>query len=54
VEGTRHVGKKDMVRNDAMPDVSIDPETFEVVADGKRLWCEPLERVSLAQRFFLF
>jgi len=43
-----------MVRNDAMPDVSIDPETFEVVADGKRLWCEPLERVSLAQRFFLF
>ena len=39
VVGTRHVSKADMVRNDATPDVSIDPETFEVVANGKRLWC---------------
>ena len=54
VVGTRGVRKADMVRNDATPDVRIDPETFEVVADGKRLWCEPSEKVPLAQRFFLF
>jgi urease len=54
VVGTRHVTKADMVRNSAMPDVRIDPETFEVVADGKRLWCDPVEKVPLAQRFFLF
>ncbi|KAL7548345.1 hypothetical protein ACHAWF_011638 [Thalassiosira exigua] len=54
VVGTRHVRKADMVRNDATPDVRIDPETFEVVADGKRLWCDPVEKVPLAQRFFLF
>jgi len=54
VVGTRHVGKADMVRNDATPEVSIDPETFEVVADGKRLWCDPLKKLPLAQRFFLF
>jgi urease alpha subunit len=54
VVGTRHVSKADMVRNDATPDVSIDPETFEVVANGKRLWCDPLDKVPLAQRFFFF
>ncbi|KAL7464468.1 hypothetical protein ACHAXS_004802 [Conticribra weissflogii] len=54
VRGTRTVRKKDMVRNDATPEVTIDPETFEVVADGKRLWCDPVEKVPLAQRYFLF
>ena len=54
VVGTRDIGKADMVRNDATPDVSINPETFEVVADGKRLWCDPVEKSPLAQRFFLF
>lgn len=54
VVGTRHVNKSHMVRNDATPDVQIDAETFEVVADGKRLWCDPVDRVPLAQRFFLF
>ena len=54
VVGTRHVGKSDMVKNDATPDVSINPETFEVVANGKRLWCDPVDEVPLAQRFFLF
>jgi urease len=54
VVGTRNIGKADMVRNDATPDVSINPETFEVVVDGKRLWCDPVEKIPLAQRFFLF
>ena len=54
VVGTRNISKADMIRNDATPDVSIDPETFEVVADGKRLWCDPMEKIPLAQRFFLF
>lgn len=54
VVGTRHVSKADMVRNYATPDVRINPETFEVVADGKRLWCEPVAKLPLAQRFFLF
>ena len=54
VKGTRDLSKGDMVRNFATPEVEIDPETFEVVADGKRLWCEPAEKVPLAQRFFLF
>lgn len=54
VEGTRSVSKADMVRNYATPDVSINPETFEVVADGKRLWCDPLDKVPLAQRYFFF
>ena len=43
-----------MVCNSATPTVEINPETFEVVADGKRVWCEPTEKVPLAQRFFLF
>ena len=54
VVGTRHISKADMIRNDATPDISIDPETFEVVADGKRLWCDPLNSLPLAQKFFLF
>jgi len=54
VVDTRNVTKADMVRNDATPEVSVDPETFEVVADGKRLWCDPVEKIPLAQRFFLF
>ena len=54
VVGTRSVTKADMVRNDATPEVSVDPETFEVTADGEKLWCEPVEKIPLAQRFFLF
>ena len=54
VVGTRHVSKADMVRNNTTPDVIINPETFEVVADGKRLWCDPLDKVPLAQKYFFF
>jgi len=54
VSNTRKIGKKDMRHNDAMPNVEIDPETYEVRADGKRITCEPATSLPLAQRYFLF
>jgi urease subunit alpha len=50
----RTLGKKDMIHNDAMPDIQVDPETYEVRVDGKAITCEPLEVLPLAQRYFLF
>jgi len=43
-----------MVLNDLQPDVSVDPETYVVKADGELLTCEPAETLPLAQRYFLF
>eukprot|EP01062_Namystynia_karyoxenos_P055740 TRINITY_DN46796_c0_g1_i1.p1 TRINITY_DN46796_c0_g1~~TRINITY_DN46796_c0_g1_i1.p1 ORF type:complete len:896 (+),score=283.94 TRINITY_DN46796_c0_g1_i1:66-2690(+) len=54
VRRTRGLTKKDMVRNDATPDIRVDPETFEVTADGRVLTCAPSERVPLARKYFLF
>src|SRR5687767_4102159 len=54
VRNTRKVGKKDMVHNSAMPKIEVDPETYEVRADGKLLTCEPAAELPLAQRYFLF
>ncbi|HMP73009.1 MAG TPA: urease subunit alpha [Kiritimatiellia bacterium] len=54
VHGTRTVGKADMVLNDAMPRIEVDPETYTVKADGKVLTCEPASVLPLAQRYFLF
>ena len=54
IEGTRRVTKKDMVLNDATPDMEVDPETYEVRADGELLTCEPAEELAMAQRYFLF
>jgi urease subunit alpha len=54
VRGTRAIGKRDMVHNDAMPAIEVDPETYEVRADGKLLTCEPAKELPLAQRYFLF
>lgn len=54
VTGTRTVGKKDMVANDAMPQIEVCPETFEVKADGEVLTCSPATKLPLAQRYFLF
>ncbi|MGI9480413.1 MAG: urease subunit alpha [Hyphomicrobiaceae bacterium] len=48
------ISKSDMVLNDATPDISIDPETYEVHADGELLVCEPAEELPMAQRYFLF
>jgi len=54
VSNTRGIGKSDMKLNDAMPEVEVDPETYEVRADGVLLTCQPAERLPLAQRYFLF
>jgi len=54
VKGTRSVGKKDMVHNNATPDIRVDPETFEVTADGEHLTCAPAETLPLARKYFLF
>jgi urease subunit alpha len=43
-----------MVLNDAMPVIEVDPETYEVRADGELLTCEPAEVLPMAQRYFLF
>ena len=48
------IGKKAMVLNDATPVMEVDPETYEVRADGELLTCEPAEVLPLAQRYFLF
>ncbi|MBA5777069.1 urease subunit alpha [Stappia sp. F7233] len=54
VENTRGIGKRDMVLNDAMPKIEVDPETYEVRADGELLTCEPAKVLPMAQRYFLF
>jgi urease subunit alpha len=55
VENTRGgIGKRSMVLNDAMPNVEVDPETYEVRADGELLTCEPATVLPMAQRYFLF
>jgi urease subunit alpha len=54
VRGTRTVRKRDMVLNDALPVMEVDPQTYEVRADGKLLTCEPATVLPLAQRYFLF
>ncbi|WP_316839328.1 urease subunit alpha [Pedobacter gandavensis] len=54
VKGCRTVMKKDMVHNDAMPNISVDPETYDVRVDGVIATCEPLAVLPMAQRYFLF
>jgi len=54
VRGCRGVTKADMKLNDATPQIEVDPETYEVRADGVLLTCEPAEDLPLAQRYFLF
>jgi urease subunit alpha len=54
VKNTRDLGKRDMVHNDYRPKISVDPETYEVRADGELLTCEPAKVLPMAQRYFLF
>ncbi len=54
VQKCRAIGKADMVHNDAMPQIDVDPETYEVRADGELLTCEPATVLPMAQRYFLF
>jgi urease subunit alpha len=52
--GIRAIGKSRMVLNDATPDIQVDPETYEVRADGVHLTCEPASVLPMAQRYFLY
>ena len=54
VRGCRSLGKRDMKLNDALPQLEVDPESYEVRADGELLRCEPATRLPLAQRYSLF
>ena len=54
VSGCRSVGKKDMLHNTATPVIEVNPETYEVRADGELLTCEPAAVLPMAQRYFLF
>jgi len=54
VRNTRNIGKRDMIHNSYMPKVEVDPETYQVKADGQLLTCEPAKVLPMAQRYFLF
>jgi urease subunit alpha len=54
VRGCRTIGKRDMIHNALMPSITVDPETYAVVADGELLVCEPATELPMAQRYFLF
>jgi urease subunit alpha len=54
VTGTRRLRKGDLVLNDYLPHIEVDPQTYEVRADGQLLTCEPAAVLPLAQRYFLF
>ncbi|MCY4481161.1 MAG: urease subunit alpha, partial [Rhodospirillales bacterium] len=53
VQGTRKLAKGHMLHNDACPEVTVDPETFEVRVDGELATCEPADELPLAQRYML-
>jgi urease subunit alpha len=54
VHGIRNLRKKDMILNNYQPKITVDPETYQVVADGELLTCEPAKILPMAQRYFLF
>jgi len=54
VHNTRNITKRDLLWNDALPKIEVDPETYTVKADGRELRCEPASVLPLAQRYFLF
>ncbi len=54
VKGCRTVKKTDLIHNGYLPAIDVDPQTYQVKADGVLLWCEPAETLPMAQRYFLF
>ncbi|OSP56351.1 urease subunit alpha [Pseudoruegeria sp. SK021] len=54
VAGTRNIGKGDMVMNDLLPEIEVNPETYEVRANGELLTCEPASTLPMAQRYFMY
>ena len=53
VENTRNINKSNLKLNSKLPNISVDPQTYEVFSDGDLLTCEPLHEVPMAQRYFL-
>ena len=53
VENTRNINKSHLKLNNKLPNISVDPQTYEVFSDGELLTCEPLDEVPMAQRYFL-
>jgi len=53
VENTRNINKSHLKLNSKLPNISVDPQTYEVFSDGELLTCEPLDEVPMAQRYFL-
>ncbi|WP_199104182.1 urease subunit alpha [Aquitalea sp. ASV11] len=54
VHGCRSVQKTDLIHNDYLPQIEVDPQNYQVKADGQLLWCEPAAVLPMAQRYFLF
>jgi urease subunit alpha len=54
VSNTRKIGKHSMILNNAVPHMEVDPETYEVRADGRLLTCEPAKVLPMAQRYFMY
>ncbi len=54
VSRCRSIGKSDMILNDALPQIDVDPETYEVLVDGELAVCEPATVLPMAQRYFLY
>ena len=54
VQNCRNIGKKDLIHNKGTPEITVDPERYEVRVDGEHITCAPAEKVPLAQRYFLF
>ncbi|WP_312537645.1 urease subunit alpha [Stutzerimonas nitrititolerans] len=54
VKGCREVQKTDLIHNGYLPRIDVDPQNYQVRADGQLLWCEPAEVLPMAQRYFLF
>jgi urease subunit alpha len=54
VSNTRKIGKHSMILNSAVPRIEVNPETYEVRADGRLLTCEPAKVLPMAQRYFMY
>ena len=54
MRNTRAIRKRDLIHNDYQPQIEVDPQTYEVRADGELLSCEPAQVLPLAQRYFCF
>jgi urease subunit alpha len=54
VKNTREIGKSNMILNNSTPVIEVDPETYEVRANGELLTCEPADVLPMAQRYFMF